>query len=464
MLIPSGRFSLPFTCVDSTGAPVAPTGTPTAVLVKNGTDIGTTVTVTMSTANGNAVCTIPSDAVADDRFHIRLSAVISGMTYTLAGPADSIQNPVTLPTIPTDWINSNGIAADAIGASELASSAITEIQSGLATSASIVTLQADVTTLLGRITSTLFSGITSLKNWLGSIAGKTADATTLAEINATTAGATYTGITDSLQAIRDRGDAAWGGGGSSLTGANVVTITIDDGTDPVPGALVRVTAGAETDVKRTDASGVVVFSLDDNTWTISATASRLSFTPTTLAVTTTTTATYSMDAATPTGDTWATGNDLVVYYDAQTIGQMLKDDKTAVAIGDVPSHAIVEKMLLLATGEVNSALTVSNRYTVEQLATLTDASLEHLKNITCAVAMWHLSERRVPTNPELQESRRKLAESKLERLRKGETALDVAEVREAGVASGIEYVSMETSLLLRDRMSGKAFPYRRTLR
>lgn len=96
MLIPSGKFSLPFTCVDASGVPTAPTGTPTGVLVKNGTDLGTAVTVAMSAANGVASCAIPSDAVADDRFYIRITAVISAVTYTVSGPADSIGSPQTL--------------------------------------------------------------------------------------------------------------------------------------------------------------------------------------------------------------------------------------------------------------------------------------------------------------------------------------------------------------------------------
>ncbi|HUU93689.1 MAG TPA: hypothetical protein VM238_21055, partial [Phycisphaerae bacterium] len=46
----------------------------------------------------------------------------------------------------------------------------------------IKTLGTDVTTLLGRVTATLFAGITSLGKWIGALAGKTADAPTLAEI------------------------------------------------------------------------------------------------------------------------------------------------------------------------------------------------------------------------------------------------------------------------------------------
>lgn len=56
---------------------------------------------------------------------------------------------------------------------------------------------------------TVLAGITSLASWLGALAGKTADASTQTEIRATTAGAGYTITTDSLEALRDRGDTAW---------------------------------------------------------------------------------------------------------------------------------------------------------------------------------------------------------------------------------------------------------------
>lgn len=68
-----------------------------------------------------------------------------------------------------------------------------------------------VTTLLSRIPSGLFTGITSLAQWLGLLACKqTGNATALTEIKATGAGSgTYDPTTDSQEAIRDRGDAAW---------------------------------------------------------------------------------------------------------------------------------------------------------------------------------------------------------------------------------------------------------------
>jgi hypothetical protein len=75
----------------------------------------------------------------------------------------------------------------------------------------IAAVKADTGNLITRIPSALFSGITSLAQWLGLIAGKqVGDTTARNELHATGAGSgTFDETTDSVQAIRDRGDAAW---------------------------------------------------------------------------------------------------------------------------------------------------------------------------------------------------------------------------------------------------------------
>lgn len=335
----------------------------------------------------------------------------------------------------------------------------------LATAASLATAAGNVATILGKLT-----GITYLRNWLGLLAGKTADSTTLAEMTATTAGAGYVNTTDSLEALRDRGDSgAWGGsGGSGLTGANLVTITVTDGTNPVPGAHVRLKAGGDVEVKRTNGSGVVTFTTDNNTWTVTIDATNLTFESTTLAVTGDTDITYEMTPVSTATNVWATGDDLVAYYDAKTIGQMLSDDGTAVAAASVPDHAIVTRCLKLASGEVDAALMHCNRYSQAQLSALADPSLEHLKHITCAVAVWHLQQRRLGTNPERAEAFRKQAQEHLERLRKGELVLNIDALKLAGLIDHVEYtagdIASETPRQLRDVASGPAgvFPRRRT--
>lgn len=83
-------------------------------------------------------------------------------------------------------------------------------------------------------------------------------------------------------------------GGGSGSGANIVSITVDDGTDPIEGANVRLTKGADTFVVTTDVDGLAEFSLNDGTWTVTITQSGYSFIPTTLVVDGNETQTYSM--------------------------------------------------------------------------------------------------------------------------------------------------------------------------
>jgi len=92
------------------------------------------------------------------------------------------------------------------------------------------------------------------------------------------------------------GAGSWQTGGDTGSGANTVTLTVDDGADAVVGAKVRVTCGALSYLDTTDDSGEVSFSLDDGTWAVAITRPGYSFTPTTLAVSGDTEETYSMTA------------------------------------------------------------------------------------------------------------------------------------------------------------------------
>lgn len=82
---------------------------------------------------------------------------------------------------------------------------------GASVSADVAAVKTDTGNLVTRITSTLFSGITSMAQWLGLLAGKQAgNSTARTEVRATGAGSgTFDETTDSQEALRDRGDAAW---------------------------------------------------------------------------------------------------------------------------------------------------------------------------------------------------------------------------------------------------------------
>ena len=92
-----------------------------------------------------------------------LSGSVGSVTGNVGGTVATVTTLTNLPTIPNNWITAAGIATDAIGADELAASAITKIQSGLATTSQLNSIQ----------------------------------------------GAGFNTATDSLEALRDRGDSAW---------------------------------------------------------------------------------------------------------------------------------------------------------------------------------------------------------------------------------------------------------------
>jgi hypothetical protein len=78
------------------------------------------------------------------------------------------------------------------------------------------------------------------------------------------------------------------------TGARTVSITVNDGTNPLQGATVRLSRTGETYVGLTSSSGTIVFNVNDGTWSVGITRSGNSFTGATLVVGGATTVTYSM--------------------------------------------------------------------------------------------------------------------------------------------------------------------------
>jgi len=101
-------------------------------------------------------------------------------------------------------------------------------------------------------------------------------------------------------------------GGGSGTGARTVTITVNDGTNPLQNAIVRLTEGANEFTARTNASGVTSppFNVDDATYTVSISKAGYSYSGTTLVVNGTETVTYSMTAISVTP---STGNFTTAY-------------------------------------------------------------------------------------------------------------------------------------------------------
>lgn len=181
------------------------------------------------------------------------SAATAASLATAKTTIDAIDAKTTnLPTDPADQslviaaadaivalIGSPAVSVAADIATRLATAGYTapDNASAVAAAASAATAASEATganTKAGAI-QTIFAGITTLAQWLGLIAGKqVGNSTARTEIRATGAGSgTYDETTDSTQALRDRGDAAWttgagGGGGTTTIVIGPVAATVND--------------------------------------------------------------------------------------------------------------------------------------------------------------------------------------------------------------------------------------------
>lgn len=175
---------------------------------------------TTSIANLNVVYTTDfatNYSTTNDAWVVRISSGTGTGQVSLSSGAvllQATQTGVTIPTVTTLTNDPSGVTTLLSRLSATRAGYLDNLSAGAVATASALT------SLAGK-----FTGITSLAQWLGLMFGKqTPDSTALTEIRATGAGSgTGDPTTDSSEAIRDRGDAAWttGGGGSITDSLNV---------------------------------------------------------------------------------------------------------------------------------------------------------------------------------------------------------------------------------------------------
>jgi hypothetical protein len=230
-----------------------------------------------------------------------------------------------------------------------------------------------VTTLLSRIPSALFSGITSFAQWLGALAGKqTADSTARTEIRATGAGSgTFNETTDSLEAVRDRGDAAWTTAtGFSTLDASGVRTAVGLATNNLDTQLAALPTAAE------NADAVWEEILADHSGTVGSTAEALG-------------------AAGSAGDPWLTA--LPGAYGAGTAGKIIGDNlnatvgsrATQTSVDDIPTNAELATALAAADDAVLAAIAALNNLSAAQVnaevdTAIADAALATAANLAIA--------------------------------------------------------------------------------
>ena len=183
------------------------------------------------------------DTVVDNILLDTAEIGTAGAGLTNIGTIATVTNLTNLPSITANWLTAAGTAADFT----------TEIQAGLATSTALATVDT--------VVDGIQTDLSNATDGLGAIKAETAlilvDTGTTLEAHLTDIkGGTFSGATDSLEAIRDRGDAAWttGAGGSSPTViqirqemdsnstqlAAIVADTNELQTDDIPGRLTTI--------------------------------------------------------------------------------------------------------------------------------------------------------------------------------------------------------------------------------
>lgn len=160
---------------------------------------------------------------------------------------------------------------------------------------------------------------------------------------------------------------------------------------------------------------------------------------------------------------YATPANMLSRFDKRLIGGLVSDTGTEVAEGDLPTNAVLLELLADASGEVESALTVGERYSADQLAALTGNSQKLLIRLVCEITWLNLVGRRGEKYTEDYEAMRKAAGDRLNRLRKGENVFNIQATLEAGNihVTGPSTVAIEQLQLMRDRVGTAYYPRRR---
>jgi phage gp36-like protein len=151
---------------------------------------------------------------------------------------------------------------------------------------------------------------------------------------------------------------------------------------------------------------------------------------------------------------YAAPADLIDRFDQNDVGQLCSDDKRVISVVDLVSNQRCLTALNDASGDIDGALMVGNRYNANDLATLSPNSTFKLKRVCCEIAMMHLVNRRVGWNPAKAKEIRELAEKNLERLRNGENTFNIQASMDAGepVVDGPTMQDYTKLNLIRDRV------------
>lgn len=304
----SSSYTIEARTFDGDGAATNADSTPT--LTATGATTGS-LAANLSSATSPAAgvyrwtYTVASGAT-QEQIRFDVSATIGGSTFTLAAYSQVVD------LVSSTWTTSDRTKLEALynklpSKSYLTGTANADGDVELNEATGTPANSAGVTSLLAMLGAFTGSGVNTVLGFLKAIMSKSAS--TPSDV-----GGTFSAATDAIEAIRDRGDAAWipSGGDATLakqeeiltaigdlsggtgSGAYTLTIQVTNGTTALQGAIVRLTEGVNVRTRTTNASGIVQIGVDAATWSVAITKDGYDFEPTTKVVTGSGSQTYAM--------------------------------------------------------------------------------------------------------------------------------------------------------------------------
>lgn len=127
--------------------------------------------------------------------------------------------------------------------------------------------------------------------------------------------------------------------------------------------------------------------------------------------------------------------------DWRTVAQLVMDDGTQTTEADLATNANLAAILMASSGEVESALVASSRYSAADLQQSNGVAKSYLQAIIADIAIWNLFSRRpAMLPPETVVEGKDRAWMRINKLQTGEGILPFTEVQEAGLPTS-EFMS-----------------------
>ncbi len=134
---------------------------------------------------------------------------------------------------------------------------------------------------------------------------------------------------------------------------------------------------------------------------------------------------------------YATGEEFLARYDARLVGDLVSD--TGVNVQSAANNANLLALLEDASGAIDSAVYVGDRYTPLQMANLSDTAAAFCRRLCCDLTLIYLKRRRGRFNKDTDGALQDEVDARLKALRDGEDLLLLQDQTEAP-ASVVELV------------------------